>query len=181
MNTMQVKISTGNGASNDAPDDLIPCQNPRLLVALLKRTATVAKENFRSTEAEMMWMFSQVDLVEELQDKLKEFIMCSEKKKSKRKAATRRGVTRKSKPAEEKVSETANPDPTALDEDDDVEYDALGRRLSPRKVTRSDYGKKRTGKALENIRAANKRKKAERRIKSRMAQSSTSVSISTEV
>ncbi|UCD39646.1 MAG: hypothetical protein JSV87_04345 [Candidatus Bathyarchaeota archaeon] len=181
MNTMQVKISSGNGASNQAPDDLIPCNNPRLLVALLKRTATVAKENFRSTEAEMLWMFSQVDRVEELQDKLKEFIMASEKKSRKRKAATKKGLPSKGKAAEEKVSASANPNPTAIDEDDDVQYDVLGRRLSPRTVTRSDYGKKRTGKALENIRAAHKRRKAERRLKSRMAESSTSVAISTEV
>jgi len=181
MNTMLVKLSSGNGASNEAPDDLIPCHNPRLLVALLKRTATVAKDNFRSTEAEMMWMFKQVDLVEELQDKLKEFIMASAKKSRKRKAATKKGLPRKVSPAEEKVSATANPHPEAIDEDDDVQYDSLGRRLSPRTVTRSDYGKKRTGKALENIRAAHKRKKAERRLKSRMAESSTSVAISTEV
>lgn len=165
MNTMLAKLD----------DDEIPCHNPRLLVALLKRTATVAKDNFRSTEAEMMWMFKQVDLVEELQDKLKEFIMASAKKSQKRKAATKKGLLRKVKPAEEMISATANPNSKAIDEEDDVQYDVLGRRLSPRTVTRSDYGKKRTGKALENIQAAHKRRKAERRLKSRVAESSTSV------
>lgn len=169
MNVMQVKISTGNGASNDAPEDLVPCQNPRLLVALLKRTATVAKENFRSTEAELMWMFSQVDRVSELEDQLKTFVM----KKPAAKRKKRKVATRTKLKAEEKVSAAAHPEPTAVDEDDDVRYDKLGRRIGERKVTRSDYGKKRKGKALENIRAANKRASVAKRIKSRLASVST--------
>ena len=155
MNTMQIKIG----------DDQINCHNPRLLIALLKRAQNVAKLNFRSTEAELMWMFAQVDRVVELEDKLKDMILSTSKKKSKRKVAT--GPNLK---AEEKVSASANPDPEAVDEDDDIQYDKLGRRIGVRKVTRSDYGKKRKGKALENIRAAAKRRQAAHRIKSRIAE-----------
>lgn len=153
MNTMQIKIG----------DDQINCHNPRLLVALLKRAQNVAKLNFRSTEAELMWMFAQVDRVVELEDKLKDMILSSSKKKVKRKVATKPNVK-----AEEKVSVAANPHPEAVDEDDDIQYDKLGRRIGVRKVTRSDYGKKRKGKALENIRAAAKRRQAAHRIKSRL-------------
>jgi len=155
MNTMQIKIG----------DDQINCHNPRLLIALLKRAQNVAKLNFRSTEAELMWMFAQVDRVVELEDKLKDMILSTSKKKSKRKVATKPNVK-----AEEKVSASANPDPEAVDEDDDIQYDKLGRRIGVRKVTRSDYGKKRKGKALENIRAAAKRRQAAHRIKSRLAE-----------
>lgn len=155
MNTMQIKIG----------DDQINCHNPRLLIALLKRAQNVAKLNFRSTEAELMWMFAQVDRVVELEDKLKDMILSISKKKSKRKVATKPRVK-----AEEKVSASANPDPEAVDEDDDIQYDKLGRRIGVRKVTRSDYGKKRKGKALENIRAAAKRRQAAHRIKSRLAE-----------
>lgn len=155
MNTMQIKIG----------DDQINCHNPRLLIALLKRAQNVAKLNFRSTEAELMWMFAQVDRVVELEDKLKDMILSTSKKKSKRKVATKPRVK-----AEEKVSASANPDPEAVDEDDDIQYDKLGRRIGVRKVTRSDYGKKRKGKALENIRAAAKRRQAAHRIKSRLAE-----------
>lgn len=158
MNTMQIKIG----------DDQINCHNPRLLVALLKRAQNVAKLNFRSTEAELMWMFAQVDRVVELEDKLKDMILSSSKKKVKRKAATKKGLPSKVSPAEEKVSVAANPHPEAVDEDDDIQYDKLGRRIGVRKVTRSDYGKKRKGKALENIRAAAKRRQAAHRIKSRL-------------
>lgn len=157
MNTMQIKIG----------DDQINCHNPRLLVALLKRAQNVAKLNFRSTEAELMWMFAQVDRVVELEEKLKDMILSSSKKKVKRKVATKPNVK-----AEEKVSVAANPDPEAVDEDDDIQYDKLGRRIGVRKVTRSDYGKKRKGKALENLRAAAKRKQAAHRIKKRIAEAS---------
>tara|TARA_R110000772_G_scaffold58_6_gene423 strand:- start:1141 stop:1512 length:372 start_codon:yes stop_codon:yes gene_type:complete len=34
--------------------------NPRLLAALLTRLAAEAKKNFRTTEAQLMWMFSEV-------------------------------------------------------------------------------------------------------------------------
>jgi len=61
MNNMSIKIA----------DEAIPCSNPRLLVALLKRTAATAKENFRSTEGELLTMFNAIDKLKDLEDDIK--------------------------------------------------------------------------------------------------------------
>lgn len=47
------------GKVNFAGTD-IDVGNPRLLAALLTRLSAEAKKNFRTTEAQLMWMFSQV-------------------------------------------------------------------------------------------------------------------------
>lgn len=120
----------------------IPCSNPKLLIALLKRAATAAKANFRTTEGELMWMYQCVDLVGEMKDTVnqlnKELIELIEKKPK-----------RSAKPtAGQKVV----------------------KAKAKRRKRRSDFGKKREGKALENIRKAQYQRKAQRRLQSRLQQ-----------
>ena len=132
-------------------EEAVPCSNPKLLMALLKRAANVGKDHFRSTEGELLHMFKCVDLVEEmgdtikhLNDEIKKLILDVEKQP--KKAATRANV----KP-EEKVAKAAAP-----------------KRKVTRRKRRSDFGKKREGKALDNIRKAQQQLKAKRRLAHRL-------------
>jgi hypothetical protein len=141
MNTTGIKIG----------EDIIPCSNPKLLTALLKRASTAAKVSFRSTEGELLNMFNAVDLVNEmkdtikrLDDELKSFILKQESKP--KQAATMPNVK-----AEEKVAKAAAP-----------------KKKVVRRKRRSDFGKKREGKALENIRRAQQQLKAKRRLTLRL-------------
>lgn len=82
MNNMSIKIA----------DEAIPCSNPRLLVALLKRTASTAKENFRSTEGELLTMFNAIDKLKDLEDDIKSIKLQVE---SKPKATPKKKVVRR--------------------------------------------------------------------------------------
>lgn len=139
-----------NNTSIQLGEESVPCSNPKLLMALLKRAATVGKEHFRSTEGELLHMFKCVDLVEEmgdtikhLNDEIKKLILDVENKP--KQAATRANV----KP-EEKVAKAAAP------------------KKKARRKRRSDFGKKREGKALDNIRKARKQFQAKRRLAHRL-------------
>ncbi len=140
-----------NNTSIQLGEESVPCSNPKLLMALLKRAANAGKEHFRSTEGELLHMFKCVDLVEEmgdtikhLNDEIKKLILSVENKP--KQAATRANV----KP-EEKVAKAAAP-----------------KRKIARRKRRSDFGKKREGKALENIRKAQKQLQAKRRLAQRL-------------
>lgn len=96
-------------------------------------------------------MFHAVDLVDEmkdtikkLNDELKSFILNQESKP--KQAATMPNIK-----AEEKVAKAAAP-----------------KKKVVRRKRRSDLGKKREGKALENIRKAHQQIKAKRRITKRL-------------
>lgn len=52
--------------------------------------------------------------------------------------------------------------------------DKLGRVISPRKKTRSDFGKKRKGQALKNIRASNAKWQAKKKLDKKLAELSAS-------
>jgi len=141
MNNMSVQLG----------EESVPCSNPKLLAALLKRAATVGKESFRSTEGELLNMFKCVDLVEEmgdtikyLNDEIKKLILNIEDK-------PKQAATRPPLKAEEKVAKAAAP-----------------KRKIVRRKRRSDFGKKREGKALDNIRKAHKQLQAKRRLAQRL-------------
>lgn len=120
----------------------IPCSNPKLLIALLKRAATAAKANFRTTEGELMWMYQCVDLVGEMKDTITRLdkklvdVVEAEAKRSAKQTAAKKVVTAKAK----------------------------------RRKRRSDFGKKREGAALDNLRKAQHQRKAQRRLQSRLQQ-----------
>lgn len=133
-----------NNTSLKVADEMISCGNPRLLVALLKRAATEAKANFRTTEGELLHMFQCVDLVEEMEDTVKslnkqliQLVETSEPKQVEK--------------AEEKVAKAASP-----------------KKKVMRRKRRSDMGKKREGAALENIRKAAKKNAVKRRLSKRL-------------
>jgi len=60
-----------NNTSIKFADEVISCSNPPLLAALLKRVANAAKENFRSTEGELLTMFNAIDKLQDLEDDIK--------------------------------------------------------------------------------------------------------------
>lgn len=138
-----------NNTSLKVADEMISCGNPLLLVALLKRAATEAKANFRTTEGELLHMFQCVDLVEEMEDTIKslnkqliQLVESSEPKQVAKKPVEK---------AEEKVAKAASP-----------------KKKVMRRKRRSDMGKKREGAALENIRKAAKKNAVKRRLSKRL-------------
>lgn len=139
-----------NNTSLSLGEESVGCSNPKLLMALLKRAAAAGKEQFRSTEGQLLHMFAAVDLVDEMKDtikrldeELKSFILKQEIKP--KKAATKPPLR-----AEEKVAKAA------------------AKKKIVRRKRRSDFGKKREGKALENIRKAQQQLRAKRRLTQRL-------------